>query len=321
MNTISDDESSAIEARVPGVGKTGNLTAHRVAFLDRAAEIELEEPGELAFSTDFMTQTSLPISEPSGAYYSRSNGRFKLLITPTFIEIDGVMTACYPYGVYPRRALIWIISEALRTNNPRIEIGATINEFMRKIGLKAGGGQRAKEMRRQLLALLGSPIRTTVSEHRDGMTHDVVASFLIAKEAEIWTENTEAGIGQRPLFESSIELSQEFFQKLKKNGAVPLDMRAIEALGNNAMALDVYTWVTWRNHAARGKNVVVRWDTLKKQFGNDIKDLRYFRFYFLKVLKKVAAVHPGLKYEATTQHFTLCPSAAAVEARRNKPKQ
>lgn len=321
MNTVTQGQDNAEDSRPLGVGKNGQLTSQRVAFLDRAVEIEQEGCEDLGFATDFMTQTSLPLTEPTGTYYARSNGRFKLIITPTVIEVDGVMTACYPYGVYPRRALIWIISEALRKNDPKIEIGATINEFMKKIGLKAGGGQRAKDMRRQLLALLGSPIRTTMTESKNGVTHDVVSTFLIANNAEIWTENRPGAIGQSPLFQSTIELSPEFFSKLKKNGAVPLDMRAIDALGNNAMALDIYAWASWRVHAARGRTVEIKWETLQKQFGSTFTQRRDFKRHFLKVLAKVQVVYPGLDCEATASHFILKPSALAVEARREKPKQ
>ncbi len=39
-----------------------------------------------------------------------------------------------------------------------------------------------------------------------------------------------------------LELSREYFETLVEH-AVPLDYRALAALGHSALALDVYTWL------------------------------------------------------------------------------
>jgi DNA invertase Pin-like site-specific DNA recombinase len=67
------------------------------------------------------------------------------------------------------------------------------------------------------------------------------------------SERTRAGVkaaqrrgvkfGRKP---STVTLSNEFFESLMGQNALPLDARAIRALQQSAMALDVYTWLAHR---------------------------------------------------------------------------
>lgn len=291
-------------------------------LLDAGNAIWLDAPEELCFATDVLTQASLPIREPTTRVYTRRNGKFRMDIMPVPItNADGDLELVFPYGVYPRRALIWIITEALRTDSRRVELGSTLHEFMtKKLGLTGSGGQRMQAIRKQLLALLGAQIRvSSTSANKNGKLHDKVSTLVISNYHELWTD-----LG-KPDHESNttsfVELSEEFFSRLQRNRAVPLDMRAVDALGNDALALDIYAWVVWRVHAARGREFTIRWHTLKEQFGSEIKEVRNFRAKFLRALeRKVGLVYNGLEFESTPTALTIKPSPLAIPPKRKTTK-
>lgn len=299
------------------------LSAHALKLTNAAYSIEMQELEGIGYASHFMAQASLPLSEPTGPFYTRVNGKMKMTITPAILDVDGVMTACYPYGAYPRLALIWIISEALRNDNPRVYLGSTINEFMTKLGLTGGGGTRVKEIRRQLLALFGCSLSVSSTENIGGRKRDRLLKMSIASEAEMWTESTEPQVpGQATLFDSWVLLSPEFFAKLKANGAVPLDARAVNALSNNAFALDIYTWATWRVYAARGADVAIPWALLHKQFGTSYKLTRQFKAAFLRNLEgRVKLVYPGLQFSSTADRLTLHKGSLPAVSQRVRPKR
>ena len=64
-----------------------------------------------------------------------------------------------------------------------------------------------------------------------------------------------------------VELSPRYFDTLRKH-AVPLDERAIGALANSPMALDVYAWLAQRLCRIRPRREqFVSWAALRDQFG------------------------------------------------------
>lgn len=305
------------------------ITKQTRRMLDAAANIEAHELETIGYTSSFMVQASLPLTDPAAPFYTRKNGNLRMTIMPVPLDLenDGVITMCYPYGVYPRLALIWIISEAVRTGYPRVSLGRTVNEFMTTLGLEGGGGVRVKEVRRQLLALFGCMVQVTSTEEIDGLTNDRLLNMTIADQANMWTATRpRRGKNVVPMKpngfnESWVELSPAFFAKLQKNGAVPLDPRAVHALSGNAFALDIYTWATWRVHVAQGREVRIAWTTLSKQFGADYARVRDFKAAFLKNLKtRVKIVFPTFEYSSTPTHFILEGGIPAVLGRIDRQR-
>lgn len=293
------------------------MTPSQKKLIEAGHAIWMDDPDELGFATDVLTQAALPIREPTTRVYTRKNGKFRMDIMPVPLEnIDGDLEFAFPYGVYPRRALIWVITECLRTNSRRVELGSSVNEFMtKKLGIKGGGGQRVQAIRKQLLALFGAQIRISTSDTKNGKVHDKVSTLVISNHHELWTELVPDAPKTKTT--SFVELSEDFYSRLQNNRGVPLDMRAVEALGNDALALDIYAWVVWRVHAARGREFTIRWDTLKLQFGSDIKEVRNFKTKFMRALeRKVGLVYRGLEFESSSSTLTIKPSPLAIQPKR-----
>ena len=54
---------------------------------------------------------------------------------------------------------------------------------------------------------------------------------------------------ERSLWESTIELGEDFFQEIIRN-PVPLDMNILRGLKRSSLGLDLYLWLTYRTFAA-----------------------------------------------------------------------
>ncbi len=110
---------------------------------------------------------------------------------------------------------------------------------------------------------------------------------------------------------SKVELSKPFFEELLKH-PIPLDMRAIQALRTSPLAIDIYSWLTYRYHSLKSP-VVIPWESLMLQFGGNYVHKRQFRQTFLKQLRKVRVVYPKANItELPGKGMKLWPSPTHV---------
>jgi len=84
---------------------------------------------------------------------------------------------------------------------------------------------------------------------------------------------------------------------------------APQALQGDPLALDLYTWLTYRLPRVRHRNgVLIGWADLHAQFGGTYSQGRQFR----AALTKVAKVYPGAKVEPGKTGVLVKPSPPAV---------
>jgi hypothetical protein len=121
---------------------------------------------------------------------------------------------------------------------------------------------------------------------------------------------------QRVLWPTSIVFSRDYFESLINN-AVPLDERALAALSDSAMALDVYAWLSQRLHRIDpGEGYLLYWPVLQRQFGQGFARLRKFKERFLTVLRHVQQVYPAAKVEPTPRGLIMRHSTPPVPYRQ-----
>jgi len=97
---------------------------------------------------------------------------------------------------------------------------------------------------------------------------------------------------QRMLWPTTVTLSSDFYESLMGQNALPLDARAIRALQQSAMALDIYTWLAHRLcRIPRHKTVPISWGAIRAQFGPEYSDAYKFRQNFKDALARVLAVY------------------------------
>lgn len=285
--------------------------------------------GSLGFMARALVIATMPYKDPKADVFSRKNGDFSLRIVAGY---EGGI----PFGIYPRLLMSWVATEAVRKQSPVIELGDSLRIFLRDVlDLRSsGGGSRgsASRVSEQMKRLFGSLITAQYSESSDRRGF-VLRNVLIAQDLnldnlemakmdrleadgdpKLWTpqEAHEAGTWQ-----SKVRLTDNFFKECVTN-PVPIDLRAYKALRGSPLAMDVYTWLTYRLSYTEKRSRPIPWEALMWQFGSSYttdvdQAVRDFKKAFLKALKLVQIVYPQATVSPEANGLVLLPSRPHIE--------
>lgn len=245
-----------------------------VAEAEEKEREDAKSAGTLGFMAKAMVQATLPHKNPQRSEFVRQNGNYTLtMMAPSMIGL--------PYGSYPRLLLAWLTTEAVRTKCPLIVLGHSLSKFMRSLGCIPSGGENGSvpNLRKQTRRLFATSISCFVFDEGK----DVGKNFPIVDEYRLWwapQSPEEAGTWQ-----STVTLSKGFYEEAIR-APVPVDMRAMHELRRSPMALDIYTWLTYRMSYLRSPTMIP-WPLLRGQFGCEISRADNFKAKFCKALKGV----------------------------------
>lgn len=271
-------------------------------LINQALAIEDEQAqdaGALGFMARAMVQATLPHSKVVGNEFTRVNGNYSLTImAPSSIGL--------PYGTIPRLLLAWLTTEAVKTKSRELELGDSLSGFMAELDMMPTGGRwgsitRLKDQSRRLFS------SSITALYEDGPRFAVI-NQAVADRAQFWWDNKNPE--QAGLWKSTVTLSENFFNEVIDR-PVPIDMRAVKALKKSPMALDIYTWLTYRSSYLK-RSTVIPWSSLAQQFGSNYAVLRQFKAAFLNELKKVVLVYGQIQVEATEQGLIVKPSLTHI---------
>lgn len=274
-------------------------------IIQEALAIEAEaaqEAGALGFMARAMVQATLPHKQVTGNEFSRSNGNYTLsILAPSSVGL--------PYGSIPRLLLAWISTEAVKTQSREIELGDSLSGFMRQLDMVPTGGRwgsvtRLKQQTKRLFS-------STISATYDGGNQYALMNQPLAEQAIFWWDAKNPD--QAALWRSSVTLSERFYREIIDR-PVPIDMRAIKALKKSPMALDAYSWLSYRVSYLKS-TTVIPWKALSLQFGSNYGQVRDFRAAFLREVRKVQTVYKGVNLEASPEGLILKPSLTHVGRR------
>lgn len=280
--------------------------------VEAAALYMADEDNALAFAYSGWAQLALPHRRiPVDQLWEVSSDKVRLVVEPGRrptgsngegpFEFVGV-----PFGAYARLILLFLQTEALRTNSRDVELGKSWREWMSRIGVPWGGSS-GKAVREQ--AELLSRCRLTFhlqGNGRAGLVNQSIVDRALFIEAV-------GGAGQGRLALETAKLSEGFFEQLKRH-PVPLEEAAIKSLANNSAALDCYIWLAYRLHSLTMPRLIT-WKALKAQHGQGFSKLYHFKNKFPGVLALASAVYPEAKVEVTEQGVILKPSRPPVAPR------
>ena len=274
-----------------------------------------ESPAQrIAYQHTVLCQTCLPYRNPGDhlRVWERQQGAVVLKVIAgearnprarSFVEVG------LPFGSRPRLILAHLNREALLNGSPRIEVEHSLTAFIRRIQSTDPNGREIRRFKEQLSRLAAANVRLAVDLSRD---HAWQVDTKIVDVMELWMTKDER---QRVLWPAVVELSPRYFDSLTRH-AVPLDERAIGALANSPLALDVYCWLAQRLHRVpKGRPQRICWGALYEQFGLGFTRQRDFRAAFLKVLKQVCAQYRAARLEAVSIGLALHNSPPPVTAR------
>jgi hypothetical protein len=280
------------------------------ALIERGLAIEAESAQDadaLRFMARAMTLVSLPHRNVPGREFARTNGNITVAVTAGYGE--GL-----PYGPVVRLLYAWLTTEAVRTKNRVLMLEGSLAGFMAELGLASTGGVRGtiRPVKEQTRRLFSATIATIYKDNQilSSVGHRVTDQFTMW-----WSAKAPA---QGSLFQSSVTLSQPFYDELVAH-AVPIDMRALRALKQSSMALDIYLWLTHRLFNLKDP-IPVSWEGLQAQFGagypETAQGLRDFRKGFLHATDKVLVVYKDAKIQPAEKGVLLLPSPPHVRTRK-----
>lgn len=270
--------------------------------LETAFAVMADEQQRVGIMHAGFAMTALPHKALREAIWIRQGGNIKLRVESGADAQDKIVGL--PYGAIARMILLYLQTEAVKTQSREIELGRSMNQWLASMGVSNGGKnyQMVREQSRRL-----SLCRLTfyrVEEHATMVTN---GSFV--RDAILPTQDGN----QLPLWRETIRLDEGFYQSLLQH-PLPVRETAIREIAHRSMALDVYVWLAYRLHRL-AKPTHVSWKALFDQFGGGFHRLRDFRAKFREPLVLALAAYPEADVEIQEKGVRLCPSAPPIPHR------
>lgn len=264
-----------------------------------------EETTTIGFSARALVACNLPHTDPGDVpYWSKSNGQFRLLITPGKVPNQtggGYTSLGIPYGTMPRLIAIFLATEAIRTKTREISIGDSFNEFIRRLGIEKSGPTK-RMVQEQLMRLVNADIRFNRVPPA-GVKGAAFEIASLAAGAQLWWD-TRAD-DQVSLFQNYIRLNAEFYAEVTNHG-FPVDLRTIADLRKSPLALDLYGWFAYRVATLR-KPLHLSNEVLQEQLGTSYKYGKDFAVESRAAVQRIKRTWPKLACEAYRGGLILSP--------------
>lgn len=279
--------------------------------VDAAASVLSEEESRLGITHAGFAMTSLPHKQIKEGLWRREGHRTTLLVESGRSrqgELIGV-----PYGSIARLILLYLQTEATRTNSPEVELGRSMKSWMSRMSLTTGGrtyqlvAEQARRISSCRLTFFTDRENGAEARHNGAFVQDAISLAGVVDD------------NQPTLWQDRIMLDAGFWRSLKEH-PVPVREEAIRAIGSRSMAIDIYIWLAYRLHSLT-KPTTVTWTAVHGQFGAGFRLVRQIKPTFLEALNLALAVYPEAGVQIGRDGIVLYPSPPAVprsEARRLK---
>lgn len=277
--------------------------------VDAAAVYLSDEEHGIGFLYSGWAQAALPHKKlPDDKPWQVRTDRVTLLVEPGRKTLPGgaLQWIGVPYGSRARLIMLYLQTEALRTQSREIELGKSLRAWFRKMGI-APGGKSIADVREQAERI--TRCRLTFEVQQGGRS--ALVQQLIVDKALFTDESEDFGGSQ---FLESTKLSETFYEQLQKH-PVPIEESAIRAINRHSMALDLYCWLAYRLHVLQTPTPL-SWRALHAQFGAGIRRIDHFRETFTEQLQLATAVYPDAKIEVRSQGLLLHPSRPPIAPKK-----
>lgn len=303
------------------IRKPKPLTPVTRRLVEHATDIMQDDPQQVLFQHTVLCQTFFPYRDQGNHVreWTRTNGQVALYLQAGTVmspDTGEMLKVGLPFGPKSRLLLAHLNSRALKQGQRRIDIEeGSLTAFVKTMQdpLKrkaiAPNGREVRAFKDQLTRLSAANIMLATRTAEGKAQHrkpQIIDGF------ELWLQKDE---NQRVLWPDHIDLSHEYFESLQCH-AVPLDERALAALGHSAMALDIYSWLAQRLHRIpSGKDIFLPRSILKQQFGAGYGRQNNFAHAFKEALRQALSQYTAANISLTTEGLTLSHSPPPVPPR------
>lgn len=275
--------------------------------VEAAAGYLSEADGEIGFFYSGWAQAALPHRRLADeAIWQVETDRISLIVQPGLRAIPGSSPVYVgvPYGSRARLILLYLQTEALRTNSREVELGTSLHAWLKRLEIPIGG-KSMRDVREQAERI--SRCRMTFQISQGGRT-GLLNQHLLDNAMFI-----EDGESQQSMFIETARLSETFFEQLRRH-PVPIEEAAVKQIANNSVALDVYCWLAYRLHSLDVPKQV-SWTTLHAQFGRGTAQMFHFKPTFRQAIDLAMSVYPDAQVGMDESGVTLKPSRPPVASR------
>lgn len=266
---------------------------------------DAKSAGTMGFMTRSLAIATLPHRRVKEPHFVRKNGDFTLTMMTAHPE--GL-----PFGTMPRLLLTWICTEVAQKGDRVLRLGEDMAAYLDVLGLHRTGGKRGDITR--LKSGMTTLFSSVISCHYEGQDAFALNNIALANRVAWWTPQDPDNAGK---WQSELELSEQFFKECTEH-VLPFDLRAVAALRQSPLALDIYVWLTHRMSYLR-RRTIIPWVALAGQFGTgfalDGQGVRDFKRAFLRELRNVIVLYPSASVAESHQGLILYPSPPHVMTR------
>jgi len=290
-------------------GKQGALQLdYDRAVIEAAAGYLGAEENEIGYLFSGWAQAALPHRRlPNDEAWQITTDRLTLIIQPGLKPNPAgqPISVGVPYGSRARLILLYLQTEAVRTNSRDVELGRSLHAWLRRLEIPIGGKQMAS-VRDQAERLSRCRMSFQIKQ---GSRTGLVNQHIL--DASMFVDDDEDNSRQ---FVERAVLSETFFDELKKH-PVPVEEAAVRQIANNSVALDVYCWLAYRLHSLSSPTPV-SWRALHNQFGRSVARLDHFKDHFRTALQLAMSVYPDANVDEADDGsgLVLKPSRPPVTA-------
>lgn len=290
-------------------GRQAALSLADASIVDIAAGVLGDERGDLGYTYSGLCLTALPHRRiRDDLVWERSGHKVKLVVEPGRLQV-GKSLKLYgvPYGARARMILIYLITQAVRTNSREIALGRSMRAWLEAMGVSVGG-ETAKAFREQSMRIAACSMKFFWETENGGTGFDKGG---IVRRGLVFADSIDTG-DQPRLFDDTVVLDEVFYRAAREH-PVPLQEAAVRYLRDRSMSLDIYVWLAYRLHSL-SRPTPVSWAAIHTQFGGGFKEPRFFRRPFLEALEAATAAYPDARVEvaADGSGLLLHPSRPPV---------
>lgn len=273
-------------------GKQAALDLADASIVNIAAGVLGDDDGALGYTYSGLCLTALPHRKiPDDQPWERVGHRVKLVVEPGRLDVAG-KTRLFgvPYGARARMILIYLITQAVKTNSREIALGGSMRAWLEAMGVTVGG-ETAKAFREQSMRIAACGMKFFWEDDRGATGYDKGG---IVRRGLMFGDSVDIG-NQPRLFDDVVVLDEVFYAAAREH-PVPLLEAAVRHLRDRSMSLDIYVWLAYRLHSL-SKPTPMTWAATHAQFGGGFKEPRFFRRPFVEALEAATAAYPDAKVE------------------------
>lgn len=232
---------------------------------------------------------SLPLRATSETMWERTDGDVTVILAATpYEDADGTTQYHLPSGRIAREVIMYLVTSAMMSGSPTIEISRTWRGFLRDMGVPYSSTNR-RAVERQLRAILNMSVRVSHRTANASGTNLSSRACLVGSGEDLVFDRD--GVLD-DAYRSVVILSDEFFDRI---AAAPSPVHGtmrvlrdswrqiVTENPHQALAGDVYLWLAGRMSRVR-REVRIPWADLAAQFGSSMSNERRWRQQFRSAL-------------------------------------